>query len=544
MAGGRSTEVLEKETGNVTQRLVEPAKKTERMEQRNPANVTWIMQEDSEGSSPVQVGMGTEIFGYLVKDIVSENTGEATLLLTEKDGIEYLLKLYHKNKTPKEKLLEILSSIKHEYVIHSVDQGTYNERFYEVLPFYRGGDLLVQIPVSEDVIEKVIIPCINEGLKALHDKDIIHRDIKPANIFWSEDRGKVIIGDFGISSVLNQDVSVRATSMSRTLGYSAPETSNGFISKESDYYSFGITIYHLVLGVDPFAGMSDMQILYQTINKKLEIPQTVSYRMQCLIRGLTLKDRTERWGYEEVARWLAGETVAVQEHTGETEVEKPYNFQEEKFYDLGSLSMAFAQNWENAKKHLFRGVVDKYLATFNEELASQCMDYKEMRDKNMAVFKLIYLLNPNAPLCYKGNLYQDMEALGKVMASQAPKKDADIIEMIRNGALYQYVCANHFEERLVENISDIMQALQSNPKSNKYFKLMYLLNPGMGFEINGITCEDLTDLIEYLERVDDDTRDETADRLVENELFLAWVDSLGYEKQVDKWCEIYEKVEW
>ena len=75
MAGGRSTEVLEKETGNVTgnvtQRLVEPAKKTERMEQRNPANVTWIMQEDSEGSSPVQVGMGTEIFGYLVKDIVS-----------------------------------------------------------------------------------------------------------------------------------------------------------------------------------------------------------------------------------------------------------------------------------------------------------------------------------------------------------------------------------------------------------------------------------------------------------------------------------------
>ena len=40
MAGGRSTEVLEKETGNVTQRLVEPAKKTERMEQRNPANVS------------------------------------------------------------------------------------------------------------------------------------------------------------------------------------------------------------------------------------------------------------------------------------------------------------------------------------------------------------------------------------------------------------------------------------------------------------------------------------------------------------------------
>lgn len=71
----------------------------------------------------------------------------------------------------------------------------------------------------------------------------------------------MVIGDFGISSVLNKDVSVRATSMSRTMGYSAPETSNGFISKESDYYSFGITLYHLVLGTDPFAGI-EMFIKY------------------------------------------------------------------------------------------------------------------------------------------------------------------------------------------------------------------------------------------------------------------------------------------
>ena len=544
MARGRITELFGKTASNVTQRLVGQSRKTEVMRNTNNTNVTWVMDESNTGSSPIQIGMGAEISGYLVKDIMSENTGEATLLLTEKSGSEYVLKLYHKNKTPKEKLLQLLSSINSEYVIRSVDQGMFNGRFYEVLPYYRGGDLLAQMPISEDDIEKVIIPCINEGLRSLHEKDIIHRDIKPSNIFLSEEKNKAIIGDFGISSVLNQEVSVRVTSMSRTLGYSAPETSNGFISKESDYYSFGITVYHLVLGVDPFAGMSDMQILYQTINKKIEIPQTVSYRLQCLIRGLTVKDRNDRWGYDEVRRWIAGETVDVQEHTRKIKVERTYNFLKDEFNDLTSLSMAFAQNWENAKKHLFRGLVDKYLATFNEEMASQCMDYKEMKDKNLAVFKLIYLLNPNAPLCYKGKLYNNMEALGESMAAQAPEIDTDIAEMIMNGALYQYFSENYFDDKLVQNVFDVMQALQHNPKSNKYFKLMYILNPGMGFNVNKVRCEDLTDLIEYLESIDNSTRDNIADNLVESEMFLAWVDSLGYDKQIDKWCDIYKKVEW
>lgn len=544
MSRGRITELIGKTASNVTQRLAGQSRKTEIMRNTNNTNVTWVMDETNEGSSPVQIGMGAEISGYLVRDIISENTGEATLLLTEKSGSEYVLKLYHKNKTPKEKLLQILGSINSEYVIHSVDQGMFNGRFYEVLPYYRGGDLLAQIPISETDIEKVIIPCTNEGLRALHEKDIIHRDIKPGNIFLSEEKTKAIIGDFGISSVLNQEVSVRATSMSRTLGYSAPETSNGFISKESDYYSFGITVYHLVLGVDPFAGMSDMQILYQTINKKIEIPQTVSYRMQCLIKGLTIKDRNDRWGYDEVCRWIAGETVDIHEHTRKAEVERAYNFQKDEFYDLTSLSMAFAQNWENAKKHLFRGLVDKYLATFNEEMASQCMDYKELKDKDLAVFKLIYLLNPNAPLCYKGKLYNNLEALGEAMATQAPEIDADIAEMIMNGALHQYVSENHLDDKLGQNINSVMRALQHNPKSYQYFKLMYILNPGTGFEVNKVRCEDLTDLIEYLESIDNSTRDNIADSLVENEMFFVWVDSLGYNKQIDKWRDIYKKVEW
>ena len=72
---------------------------------------------------------------------------------------------------------------------------------------------------------------------------------------------------------------------------------------------------------------------------------------------------------------------------------------------------------------------------------------------------------------------------------------------------------------------------------------MFALNPGMGFEVNKVRCEDMKDLIEYLESVDSGTRDRIADSLIENEVFLSWLDSLGYDKQIDKWRDIYKKVE-
>ena len=53
---------------------------------------------------------------------------------------------------------------------------------------------------------------------------------------------------------MKSDVSVRVTNMSRTFGYAAPETSTGFVSKESDYYSLGITLLHILLGQDSFFG--------------------------------------------------------------------------------------------------------------------------------------------------------------------------------------------------------------------------------------------------------------------------------------------------
>ena len=543
MARNRITELFKKTGDNITQRIKPKNSRTEIMPNTNQGGsaVTWIMDGTSD-SGPVQISEGSDINGYSVLQIISENTGEATLFLVEREGVRYVLKLYHKNKTPKEELISLIRSIDSPNVIKVLDSGNYYERYYEVLEYYENGDLLSLIPVDYQYVESVIVPSINNGIEALHEKEIIHRDIKPSNIFVSGDKSKVVIGDFGISSIISGDVSVRATSMSRTLGYSAPETSNGFISKESDYYSFGITLYHLVLGQDPFAGMSDMQILYQTINKKIELPQSVPYRIQILIKGLTIKDRNDRWGSEEVERWLAGEDVPVAERVVQSAANRPYKFASESYYEVDSLSMAFAQNWDNAKRHLFRGLVDKYLATFDEEMASQCMDLKEYNDKDLAVFKLIYLLNKRAPLCYKGQLFNDLESLSQAMYNKLPEIDEDIKMMIRSGALKYYVNINPYDQNLKDEISHITNESIDATNNEYYYRVMYLFDPTLGFRIDNARCEDLDDFIDLFCNSQEDIQGRIANYVISNDMFSAWLITIGYENQVVKWREAFKKV--
>lgn len=545
------------------------ARKTELMEEQSrvtsimPAGnsrVTAVMYEDTSSARQTELVGGnradsieqpdtaidftrrTSIDRYKIKKVIAENTGEASLLLTENEGEIQVMKLYHMDTKPDEKIERALEMINSPYVMPHAKGGVYNERTYEILPYFAKGDLSKHIPMSDDFIENIVVKSINEGLRVLHDNSIIHRDIKPSNLFLSDDETKVILGDFGISSLLDSNVSVRATSMSRTLGYSAPEASSGFVSKESDYYSFGITLLHLAIGQDPFAGMTDMQILYQTINKPLEIPATVSSRLTQLIKGLTVKDRNNRWGYDEVTRWLNHEEVEVRERKTYKGL-KPYTFLYNKYYGLDEISMAFANDWDNAAKHLYRGLVEKNIVQYGEEYASQVADVKSLDDRDIAVFKMIYILNPHAPLCFRGKVYTDLQSLGMAMYENGSNPSSDIWKLISSGCLLEFVEKNNFNDNFKKQIEYITQQVQ-NKKMDYYFALMYLLYPEIGFEYNEKRYVNLEDFVNDLEKNDDNQVAEICQDLISNPMFIMWVYSLGYGGQVEGWKNVYERTVW
>ena len=104
------------------------------------------------------------------------------------------------NLLDKKKISDI--SIESENLLEII---AFNKKDEDTLNYYiefLEGKTLEQIILKEESIDyhevKKIILQICNGLKSLHDQDILHRDIKPANIIIDDTKGPVLI-DFGLA---------------------------------------------------------------------------------------------------------------------------------------------------------------------------------------------------------------------------------------------------------------------------------------------------------------------------------------------------------
>jgi TolB-like protein/Flp pilus assembly protein TadD len=89
------------------------------------------------------------------------------------------------------------------------------------------------------------------ALAAVHDTGLLHRDVKAHNVMVAED-GRVVLMDFGAGREAEEHGSPDLTG---TPLYLAPEVFDGQpASKQSDIYSLGVLLYHLVTGSYPVNG--------------------------------------------------------------------------------------------------------------------------------------------------------------------------------------------------------------------------------------------------------------------------------------------------
>ena len=102
------------------------------------------------------------------------------------------------------------------------------------LQFYLGTDKLFSIKTE------FIVRCMMEGLKYLHENNIIHRDIKPENIILDK-QGYFRITDMGVARYWKAENSHET---SGTPGYMAPEVllrqNHSFCV---DYFAIGVIAY-------------------------------------------------------------------------------------------------------------------------------------------------------------------------------------------------------------------------------------------------------------------------------------------------------------
>ncbi len=97
-----------------------------------------------------------------------------------------------------------------------------------------------------------------KGLGALHRLNIVHRDIKPANLHQGDD-GKLRILDLGVA-ISPGTSAVRPGGNPGTPSFMAPELFSGeAATPQSDLYSAGVTLYHLLTRRYPYGEIEPFQ---------------------------------------------------------------------------------------------------------------------------------------------------------------------------------------------------------------------------------------------------------------------------------------------
>lgn len=168
--------------------------------------------------------------------------------------------------------------LSHPNVVNVFDQGQDAHMAYLVMEYLPGitlRDLLKQQQrlTADQAYE--VSEAILAGLAAAHAAGIMHRDLKPENVLLADD-GRIKIGDFGLARAASANTTT-GQALLGTIAYLSPElVTRGEADARSDVYAFGIMLFEMLTGKQPFTGEQPMQIAYKHAHEDVPAPSTLT----------------------------------------------------------------------------------------------------------------------------------------------------------------------------------------------------------------------------------------------------------------------------
>ncbi|XP_060175707.1 uncharacterized protein LOC132606287 isoform X1 [Lycium barbarum] len=154
------------------------------------------------------------------------------------------------------------------------------------------------------------------GMEYLHSKNIVHFDMKCDNLLVNlKDPSRPIckVADFGLSKIKRNTLVTGG--VRGTLPWMAPELLNGGsnkVSEKVDVFSFGIVLWEILTGEEPYANMHYGAIIGGIVNNTLRphVPSFCDTEWRMLMEQCWAPDPAIRPSFTEVARRLRAMAAA------------------------------------------------------------------------------------------------------------------------------------------------------------------------------------------------------------------------------------------
>ncbi|XP_030474040.2 uncharacterized protein LOC115691530 [Syzygium oleosum] len=155
------------------------------------------------------------------------------------------------------------------------------------------------------------------GMEYLHEKNIVHFDLKSHNFLVNmrdPQRPVCKIGDLGLSKIKKK--TLVSGGVRGTIPWMAPElfnNKNNTVTEKVDVYSFGIVMWELLTGEEPYANLRSEDIIAGILKGTLrpEIPSWCDPAWRSLMERCWSTDVNSRPSFSDVAKELRAMSAAM-----------------------------------------------------------------------------------------------------------------------------------------------------------------------------------------------------------------------------------------
>lgn len=205
-------------------------------------------------------------------------------------GAVVALKVFHPELVADERAFarfrleaEIGKEIHHEHLVRTygigaaeADGQTYHFMVMELIEGQTLKGLLAELGTFPEPLLFQVADQVLAALDEIHGRAVVHRDIKPENIVITPDH-RALLMDLGVARREEGRELTQAGEFIGSLSYAAPEQ---FTAKDvgprADLYAFGITLFELATGCNPFGDADVGAVMRIKLQEELDPPRSVA----------------------------------------------------------------------------------------------------------------------------------------------------------------------------------------------------------------------------------------------------------------------------